>query len=157
MTSIELQISFGQLSVFWKELERPFNDWTDTHVAQGFAWRAGSVSFATLVEAGVHRVEIHVVKAPPTVSRDAVRVIETPFEVPSNGAIEVASISDSAPITLPPGLYQLRCEFHLCETRDKSLVSLIFSRNASPKFAVTKADAQLSPGESLLADAKPAT
>ena len=40
-----LDISYSQLVVFQKGMENPFNDWENTHVDQGFAWRPGSVSF----------------------------------------------------------------------------------------------------------------
>lgn len=47
--SFTLDISYSQLAVFQKGMENPFNDWEDTHVNQGFAWRPGSVSFGSLL------------------------------------------------------------------------------------------------------------
>jgi hypothetical protein len=57
-TTVGLQVSCGQLAVFASSLKQPFNDWSDQHVSQGFAWRPGSVSFRSVVEAGRHSIEI---------------------------------------------------------------------------------------------------
>ncbi len=107
VSSFDLNVSYGQLAIFWSTLPQPFNDWTDQHVGQGFAWRPGSASFRTLIESGIHTVDVNLVDQALPVSSDAVRVIEVPFDVPADGAIEVASISDSVPLTLPAGMYQL--------------------------------------------------
>ena len=48
--TLSLEISYGQLAVFANSLPQPFNDWTDQHVSQGFAWRPGSVTFRSMVE-----------------------------------------------------------------------------------------------------------
>lgn len=61
MVEVIVDVSYSQLGVFVAGPLKPFNDWTDKHVAQGFAWRPESVSFRTLVEAGSHSVEISVV------------------------------------------------------------------------------------------------
>ena len=50
-------VSYSQLSVFDPTLSEPVNNWTSGHVAQGFAWRPGSVSFKSLSESGTHNVE----------------------------------------------------------------------------------------------------
>jgi hypothetical protein len=55
-----IEILYRQIAVFRSRLEHPFNDWTPRHVKQGFSWRPGSVSFATLVESGPHSVEVRV-------------------------------------------------------------------------------------------------
>jgi Competence protein J (ComJ) len=55
---VRLIISHSQIAVFDPSLERPFNSWTDAHVAQGFSWRPGSVSFSTLCEWGRYDVEV---------------------------------------------------------------------------------------------------
>ena len=59
MTRIQFDLfaSYSQVSVFMAKLDSPFNDWEQEHVEQGFAWREGSVSFATLEEAGTLHCE----------------------------------------------------------------------------------------------------
>jgi hypothetical protein len=147
---------YGQLAVFWASLQQPFNDWSQKHVNQGFAWRQGSASFRTLEESGEHAVKVEVFDLPTAVSDNAVRVVEVPFEVPADGKIEVASIGDSFQLTLPVGLYSLRCEF-FPKSHNKCLpVKLVFSRSDSPVFKIIRADAELVIEGPLLTEAIPA-
>lgn len=151
-TSITVDVSYSQLAIFDSALQHPFNDWSDRHVAQGFAWRPGSVSFRTLNDTGKHSVEIDIVDHVGAVSADAVRVIDVPFQVPTNGAIEVGSISDSVPLSLPHGAFLLRCEF--LKSGDK--VHLVFARSDPPHFAIVCADDALVIDGELLTSAEPA-
>jgi hypothetical protein len=89
------------------------------------------------------------------VSPEAVRAIDVPFEVPDDGAIEVASIVDSVPLTVPPGSYRLRCEF-LGSAEGVERVRFIFSTADPPIFDLPRIDAELSPGNTLLTTAEPA-
>lgn len=155
-TTIPLEISYGQLAVFVSSLDRPFNDWTERHVAQGFAWRPGSVSFRTLVEAGRHSIEINVTNRVAAVHAEAVRVVEVPFEVPSDGAVEVGSISEAVQLSLPAGSHLLRCEF--LQSADDAIqrVRLTFAVSDLARFAVVRADPELSLDGELLTTAMPA-
>lgn len=155
-TTINVEVTYGQIAIFASALQQPFNDWTDGHVAQGFAWRPGSVSFGTLVEAGSHSVKIDVVEHADPVSADAIRAIEVPFEVPSDEAIEVGSISDTVPLTLQAGFFLLRCEFLRPTRKGTERVRLVFAKNDEPRFAVVLADELLSVPGALLTTAQPA-
>ena len=155
-TTISLEVSYGQLAVFASSLKQPFNDWTDQHVLQGFAWRHGSVSFRSMVEAGQYSVEIGVANHVGSVHPDAVRVIEVPFEVPADGAVEVGSIAEAVPLSLPPGPFLLRCEFLRSPGAGAERVRLTFARNDEPRFAVVRADPELSSIDELLMTAQPA-
>lgn len=154
--SLDLDVSYSQLSVFWSSLQQPFNDWTQKHVDQGFAWRPGSVSFRTLVEAGLHSVQVDIDDHAGPVSQNAVRVIEVPFKVPPDGNIEIASISDSIPLSLPAGGYSLRCEFMEPDAGNAQHVRLIFARADDQHFAVVRADNRLVVGHELLTTAEAA-
>jgi Competence protein J (ComJ) len=156
-TELSLEVTFGQLAVFASSLQNPFNDWTAKHVAQGFAWRPGSVSFRTLVEAGTHIVEVRVVRHLESVSPSTLRAIEVPFQVPDNGEIEIASISDSVPLFLKPGSVLLRCEFLGASNGSDERVQLLFAMKDTPRFAVVRADSQLSVNGDLLTSAAAAT
>ncbi|WP_342712194.1 competence protein ComJ [Bradyrhizobium sp. B124] len=157
MTTIDFGISHGQLAVFASSLQDPYNDWTDQHFAQGFTWRPGSVSFRSMVAAGWHSVKIEVVNHAGPVHPDAVRVIEVPFEVPADGAIEVGSIAETVPLSLPAGPFLLRCEFwQPFDTDEDERVRLTFARKDAPRFAVVRADPELSVSEELLTTARPA-
>jgi hypothetical protein len=156
-STVNLEVTYGQIAIFASGLQQPFNDWTDRHVAQGFAWRPGSVSFRTLAEGGPHSVEIDVAAHAGLVSADAVRAIEVPFEIPADGAIEVGSISDSVPLSLPVGAFLLRCEFLRPRHNGGERVHLVFARKDAPRFAIVRADELLSTGAELLTTAQAAS
>jgi hypothetical protein len=105
----EILISYSQICAFDPSLDRPFNDWTPRHAVQGFAWRPGSVAFRVDEDAGdggVVRVRVSVATSPPDVV-GAAGAVRVPFEAPAEGAVEIASISESLPAKVPPGPYDL--------------------------------------------------
>jgi hypothetical protein len=155
-TSFSLYVLYSQLCIFWSSLPQPFNNWLQAHVDQGFAWRPGSVSFRTLDEEGAHNVELVVAKQATEVSKDAIRVIEVPFDVPTDGEIEIASISESVPISLAAGGYTLRCEFFEKLADGVLPVRLVFTLSSSRDFKVIRADEMLIVPSSLVMDATPA-
>lgn len=154
--TMALDVSHAQLAVFDSSLKQPFNDWTDRHVGQGFAWRPGSVSFRTLVEAGAHVIEVRVADRMCAMRDDAIRVVEVPFEVPQDGALEIGSIAETSPVSLPAGTFVLRCEFLQPPSTEGERVAMTFARGEAARFAVVRADAELNPGEELLTHADPA-
>jgi hypothetical protein len=153
---LELNITYGQIAVFASSLEQPFNDWTERHVSQGFAWRPGSVSFRTQLEAGSHIVKVHIVDHLSAIDVDSARTIEVPFEVPPDGNIEVASISESVPLVIPPSLYLLRCEFMTERQGSDHRIHLIFAGKDIPRFAVIDWNGIRTEEDDLLITAKPA-
>lgn len=155
-STVTLDVSHSQLAVFASSLQYPFNDWTDKHVAQGFAWRPGSVSFLTLVESGRHSIELKISEHIGALHHDAVRAIEVPFEVPADGAIEVSSISSSAPLLLRPGRLLLRCEFLKHTDGTSERVRLVFATRDRDRFAIVRADKSLSTNSELLKTAEAA-
>lgn len=153
---LTILVSYSQLAVFDHSLDRPFNEWTDRHVAQGFAWRPGSVGFRTVDESGQHLVTVRLDAGERDPPPDAIRVIDVPFEVPPGGAIEIGSISDSKPLMLPSGRYQLRFECHGGANSLGPRVRLSFDRNNHPHFEVVRTDSKLNPDTALLLNASPA-
>ncbi|MHA6833683.1 competence protein ComJ [Ralstonia pseudosolanacearum] len=154
--TIAFEVAYSQLAVFASALPHPFNDWTDRHVSQGFAWRLGSVSFRSMVEASRHSVEINVTDHAGSVSPEAVRVVEVPFEVPADGAVEIGSVIETVPLSLKMGAYLLRCEFLQPASIDGERVRLTFAKKDVPRFAVILADSELSIDGELLTTAQPA-
>jgi hypothetical protein len=155
-TSFFLSVSYSQLSVFDSAFDVPFNDWTDRHIVQGFAWRDGSVSFQTIEGGGRHLVEVAVLSGDVDLSSDAARIIQVPFQIPASGSIEIASIADAIPFELPSGVYQLRFECFQQVNDSEPRIKLIFFRRDDPAFEVLRADAELSLSGELLLDAEPA-
>lgn len=149
-----LDVSYSQVSVFDGSLKEPFNLWTEKHVSQGFSWRPGSASFRTIEESGLHSLEIAAISNDVEISSDAQRVIEVPFEVPSSGNIEIASISDSRHLILPPGHYALRFE---CSSHDgRNKIKFLFIKNKNVGFHVLRADSDISGISNFLLEASPA-
>lgn len=155
-TKFDIEVSYAQLAIFASSLANPFNDWTAQHVAQGFSWRPGSVSFRSIVQTGQHSVEIDLVEKLGAVHPDAVRAMDVPFEVPADGAVEVGSIAETLPLSLPAGSFLLRCEFFKPTCTDSERVRLTFAKNDILRFEVVRADAELSVHGELLTTAQPA-
>jgi hypothetical protein len=154
---LEVELCHGQLAVFAGLLEKPFNDWTTKHVAQGFAWRPDSVSFRSLVESGRHSVEVRLESEVSALHAETVRAIDVPFDMTESGAIEIGSISETVPLSLPAAKYLLRCEFLAGGSEPTHRVRLTFANGEAARFAVVRADAELSGHDELLTDAEPAT
>jgi Competence protein J (ComJ) len=158
MSSVEFPIlvSYSQVTVFDHSLERPFNQWTDKHVAQGFSWRPGSAAFRTIAEGGPHLVTVVVDVAEDEQPLSAVRIVDVPFEVPADGTIEIGSVSDCSLIDIPSGTYTLRFECYEPVSGQAARIRFVFARNASPIFHIVRADPGLSPEEELLLSASAA-
>jgi hypothetical protein len=152
--SIFLNVSYSQITVFDSALEQPFNLWTERHVKQGFSWRQGSVSFGTIDEAARYTIDI-VVGEDLNVSPQARRVIQTPFQVPPSGSIEIASIADNVPLSLP-GIYALRYECFLASDELGRRIRFLFTRTENPTFKILRADSEMSAGNDLLLSTSPA-
>jgi hypothetical protein len=148
--SLTLFISHSQLVVCDPSLERPFNFWTDRHVAQGFAWRPGSVSFGTIDEGGLHSIDVLLTHSYVDISPLAIRAIEVPFRVPFEESVEIASV-DSQRLQIPSSLYALRFE---CLQGRK--LKFVFMKIDNPKFRIVRSDAELRPAGDLLLTADPA-
>ena len=155
-SELTISVSYSQLAVFDHALERPFNRWSDRHVAQGFSWRPGSVAFRTIEEGGQHLVTVRLDAHEGEPAPSAIRVIDVPFEVPLNGAIEIGSISDSVSLELPSGVYQLRFECYDRANSTSPRVRLLFNRNNNPGFKVVRADSGLNSVADLVLTALPA-
>ena len=156
MARFTLEISYNQVAVFDAQMDSPFNDWTDEHVAQGFAWRPGSVSFGTLKNSGPLMVGVFHTKTFDETSSNANRVIIVPFSVPEHGGIDVASIASSFSLKLRPGEYELTFE-HGRNADQQDWANFYFRAVTAPVAAkVIRADAELSPPADLIMTAEPA-
>jgi len=156
MNAVDLEVLYAQLAVFQADITQPFNNWTDTHVAQGFSWRPGSVSFRTLDEAGEVHVEVIHPLEEVQMSSSAVRIISVPFSVSDCGQIEIATITRSQLISIEPGEYELTFE-HGRNPDGKMWARFCFSRaleRVEPR--IIRADSDLQPALNLLMFAEPA-
>ena len=152
MTKFASPFSHSQIAVFQSGIENPFNDWEDVHVNQGFAWRPGSVSFATLEEGGTIDVEVLARKAWSEDSR-AVRVIRVPFLVSAMG-VEIASIIKGQTIDIPSGRHSLYYETG--KEDDYLWCRFTFVQDKQSVPEIIKADSGLKPPKRLSMEARPA-
>jgi Competence protein J (ComJ) len=156
MATFSLEVSYAQLAVFDAHLASPFNDWSDAHADQGFSWRPGSVSFATLEPSGPITVTLTRSRPPSLRDEPLERAIVVPFTVPSHGELEIATISGSVPVQLPEGEYALTFQ-HGRSLSGAMWATLTFERVASPvKAEILRADAALTPPGELVMTAQPA-
>jgi hypothetical protein len=155
ITPFELTISYAQIAVFHAGLENPFNDWTETHVRQGFSWRPESVSFATLEESGKARIYVNKVEE-LALRSDTVRAIQVPLTVPETKLVEVASITESKVIEIGSGGYALTFETGFDEGH-LMWCAITFQKSNRPIARILRADQELNPPEDLLLSATPAT
>lgn len=139
-----VDISYGQLCVFDPSLDEPFNDWTDRHLEQGFAYRPGSVSFAT-DQGGEAIVAIRRAAQPPDLQEARVAIV-VPFEVADSGEVEVGSISSSAAAEIGAGQFALYFvdrgataspNFELVFVEDVGAVPAVLKEGATAKKAAT--------------------
>jgi hypothetical protein len=153
MDAFALDVSYSQISVFGTRVDRPFNDWTDEHVNQGFAWRPVSVSFGTLDDGGPLRVRVSSAPFEPS-SSTASRVIQVPFEVPPYGEVDVASIGQAVTLELPPGTYALVFEHGKDEHGMWAMFHFVRSDQVRPE--IIRADPEIHPAQVLVMTAQPA-
>ncbi|MBA2174875.1 competence protein [Halobacillus locisalis] len=151
--TFESDILYSQIAVFQYGLENPFNDWNDTHVNQGFAWRKGSVSFGTMSDDEECKITVRVSDV-KEVDTDAIRAITVPFYI-SNKGIEVGSIIETKAIDIEQGMYEL---LFTVQRLGNGLDHYTFSfmKNDNPLAKIIKADEELNPPSVLVMNAEPA-
>ena len=146
-------ILYSQIAIFRADLKSPFNDWSNEHVLQGFAWRPQSVSFRTLEQDGDLRVTVEIRETFGEITGNTMRAIRVPFTV--KGITEIASISDGFKIQIPDGDYSLY--FETGRDMDGMWSLLTFIKEYNPEAEILICDDQLKPGGKLVMTANPAS
>jgi hypothetical protein len=140
-TSIQLYVTYQQVSVFDPSLTEPFNSWKDKHVTQGFTWRKGSVGFGTLDPDG--RIEIDLrIAGEPLLDEGVVRAIMVPFERPKNGKVEIGTITESHSLAAPEGMTGLLFQAGIAGDRSRYSITLLKGPTPAPQILV--ADSEIS-------------
>ena len=153
----------GQIEIFYKQFavfkaaitDDPFPFWTDAHVRQGFAWRPESAGFATPRD-GTHMLDLGMDRASASVSQSASRIIEVPFDIAGDSEpLEIATTIDNVEFFIPEGNYTLRYEYF--DSEPTPAIRLTFTRRSGPpRFAIVKADAEMTVKGELVLSAEPA-
>ena len=150
-------IFYHQLIVFDESAAPVPNDWREQHVAQGFSWRPGTVSFATLGDFGDLRVEVRVADD-LDVLPEAVRAIVVPFAVLPPGRVGLSDTVDNANTRVPPGDYALLCEMGYLseeEGEEAEWCQLTFAPRRDVQPEILRAGELLSPQYPLIMEADP--
>lgn len=147
-------IDYHQIAVFNPTLKAPFNDWTEVHIRQGFAWRPGSASFGTLSQAGQFKVRVSIPKS-VLLPEGSVRAISVPFAVDPNG-VEVGGVFDTVRLGIPAGQYQLVFVIQKLADQESEVYHFQFVAADQPDPCILLADAELEPPDELCMTAEPA-
>ncbi|MBC3833396.1 hypothetical protein H8K33_17950 [Undibacterium amnicola] len=153
--TFQIYLSYSQISIFSSSISQPYNDWSDRNFTQGFSWRKGSVSFRALTDAGNHKVNLFINEPSSDLEDHIVRAFRVPFET-SDGKIEIAGISDSTPLEIPPGKYSLQVEFLHLDDEVMPEINIRLNKGQT-EFAILKADEELILDEDFDLKAVPAT
>lgn len=139
--TVPIYLSYGQLCIFISSLPQPFNEWTERHFSQGFSWRRGSVSFRSLLEEGIHNVNVFVNTPVPSLDHRCIRAFRVPFAI-TEGEIEIGSISDSSVLELPVGDYSLQVEFMDSDEGAPPDINVRFNLGDGD-FSILRADSEI--------------
>jgi hypothetical protein len=152
LNSVEfpLYVSYSQLAVL--DPGEALNMWTEQHCRQGFSWRPGSVSFATLSEAAQSKVRV-ILTPDFTLAAEVVRSVAVPYVVGQEG-VEIVSVTEGTTLAVPPGSYQL--VFSAIRSSEGEVYEIHFVPEANPIARILRADEALNPDEALLMTAEPA-
>ena len=150
-------ILYHQLIV-WDATAAPVpNDWREQHVAQGFSWRPGTVSFSTLEDLGTLKVEVRVGDE-LSLWPDAMRAIVVPFAVSPPGRVDLSDTATDVTTHVAPGEYALLCEMGYLsreEGEEAEWCRLTFVPGGNVRPEILRADEALSPQYPLLMEAVP--
>lgn len=153
MESSKMFVSYAQIAFFDGTLPKPFNNWTEQHVKQGFAWRQGSVSFKTLIASGEMNVEfVCVTHFSPAIN--SMRTISVPFSCRHEAKIEIATITDSKSVKLDFGHYQLVFETGQLDNKYWCRFTAVRHGTLDPMILVR--DSEIDPVFPLIMEAVPA-
>lgn len=86
-----LVVLYSQIVLSRGSIERPFSDWSKAAAAQGFSWREGSCSYATLGNDGDCRVRVQYRESAGG-RRGALLTVRVPFRVPVGEELQIESV-----------------------------------------------------------------
>lgn len=152
--TFSLELAWCQISIFEANMQDPFNDWNEQHLAQGFSWRSGSISFKTPMRHGEIDVTVDLINN-IVIRADATRAILVPFTT-WGGLVEISSIAQSELIDIPPGRYAVLFQSGVRSGRSWCTIGLLESIVTPVEPVILRGDADLDPGIEILMEAEPA-
>lgn len=149
----ELYFSYGQIMIYDSREIYPECDWTDRHVAQGFAKRISTVCFGTILEYGYADVTIFM-KAFASSNSNYARAISVPFSCLS-GSISIRGpeeVGIDRRFQIPIGHYRLTMAQSSDPDHDREIIEIYFEILSEPAICseIVIADDLLEPAWPLL-------
>jgi hypothetical protein len=128
-------VAYTQILVHLASHPKPGLLWTDQHVAQGFAWAEGVVSFGVPDHDGPCLIEVRSCDT-GTLEAGALWAVQVPFKVTET--LMIGSLFDMRPVNMPVGQYNLIFEA-LAGRDDAAFVFILkFAETDRPDFAILK-------------------
>lgn len=153
LADFPITIDYAQVLVFTASHPRPGLLWTDQHVAQGFAWSEGIVSFGVPDHDGECRLQLEVAET-ITVAPDAISAVQVPFTIAED--IKLGSVFELREAELPLGTYELAFQILPGDEEFAYVLRLTFAATDTPDFAILKPGGDVTATEILRRDADPA-
>lgn len=150
--SLRFYFSYKQFIVYDESVRLPGCDWTEKHIAQGFARRESVAGFSTLLEFGYANLTVSRGEYLP--KKEYERVIAVPFFVTSGKVIVCGPEelnNQKRCFDLSPGNYRLVAA-QRANDDEEEVVDLFFEPLEGPleRSTVLVADSALNPPASLL-------
>ena len=130
----------------------PGLNWDDTHVAQGFAWSPGLVSFGVPDHDGECLIRVFV-EPDKSVDEAAIWAIRVPYTV--TGPLELGTVGLLQPIAISDGTYDVVFEA-LPGDADRDIayvLSVTFVPTTEPEFAILRQGGEITTADVLRVDA----
>lgn len=153
MSDFKLMIMYSQISIFNKDLNNPFNNWTDDHVRQGFSWRLESVSFKTLIDSGEINISVSIDNQ-YTKKDNSIIIIRVPFNV-TNNSVEIASITNTRYFDIYNGEYNLYYESGF-DSLSNNWCKFTFVKEMDHTPLIIKSEVEIISSNELIMNAYPA-
>ncbi len=128
-------VSYTQILVHLASHPKPGLLWTDEHVAQGFAWADGVVSFGVPDHDGPCLIEVQPFDT-GSLEAGALWAVQVPFKVTET--LMIGSVFDMHPVNIPVGQYNLVFEALAGRDDHAFVFNLKFARTERPGFAILK-------------------
>lgn len=138
----DFQILYRQIAVCNADTPQ-LNNWSEGHIAQGFAWREGSVSFGMRDHLGPSRVIVRMLSTPTDLPPQTQRAISVPFRANAD-SILIVTVGAEREVRITPDLYELRFSLLPLQPANPEdngfMIYLDFCPSKSPDFHILKQD-----------------
>lgn len=152
LSEFVLPILYTQVLLHDTTHPSPGLNWDDAHVAQGFAWSPGLVSFGVPDHDGDCMIQVRV-EDELLLLDEAIWAVMVPYTVTE--PIEVGTVGLLTPVEVPHGSYNLVLEAlpGLPDQDIAYILVLTFVRTQNPEFAILRQGGELTTDSVLMQDA----